>query len=204
MFFLLMSLIILSGCASEGDIKIINRTDHNLYFTIEGVDYILAGSQSSDPSKKISIDTGKQFLFWGDQETAVSVQLEGETFMMQEADAGGNPTGIYYTETTISVKPNETTRIFCAPTHAGVKLINNSLNNVDDFSYFTDDNDTLRTLNIAPIYSGEEFWARLKATTEYDSIIYSFVIEFDDGIIDSSYSEIDDLVVDEQLLIELQ
>ncbi len=199
-----LTVILFLGCSSEGDIKIINRSDHNLYFTIEGVDYILAGSESSDPSKKISINTGKNFLFWGDQETAVSVQLEGETFMMQMADASGIPTGIYYTETTIAVKPNETTRIFCSPTHAGVKLINNSLYNVDDFSYFTDDNDTLRTLNLSPIYSGEEFWARLKATTEYDPIIYSFVIEFDDGIIDSSYSEIDDLVVDEQLLIELQ
>lgn len=203
-FLILFVVMLVLGCSSEGDIKIINRTDHNLYFTIKGVDYILEGSESSDPSRKISIDTGKQFLFWGDDETKVHVNIEGETFMLQSADAGGIPTGIFYTETTISVKPNETTKLFCSPTHAGVKLINNTLQAVDDFSYFTDDNDTLRTLNVSPIYSGEEFWARLKATTEYDSIIYSFVIEFADGSSDSSYAEIDDLVVDEQLLIELQ
>ncbi len=202
--FVLFAVLLILGCSSEGDIKIINRTDHNLYFTIKGVDYILQGSETSDPFQKITVDTGDQFLFWGDDETKINMTLEGETFMMQDADQNGYPNGIYFTETNLYVKPNETTKIFCSPTHAGVKLINNSLNDVDDFSYFTDDNDTLRTLNVAPIYSGEKFWARLKATTEYDSIIYSFVIEFDDGSIDSSYSEIDDLILDEQLLIELQ
>lgn len=198
------AVILVLGCSSEGDIKIINRTDHNLYFTIKGVDYILEGSETSDPFQSITVDTGDQFLFWGDDETKVHMELEGETFMMQDADQNGNPNGIYFTETDLYVKPDETTKVFCSATHAGVKLINNSLNNVDYFSYFTDDNDTLKTLNISPIYSGEEFWTRLKATTDYDSIIYSFVIELSDGSIDSSYSGIDDLILDEQLLIELQ
>lgn len=202
--FILITLVLIFGCSSEGDIKIINRTDHNLYFTIKGVDYILEGSETSDPSQKITVDTGDQFLFFGDDETKVHIALQGETFMIQDADQNGYPNGIYFTETNLYVKPNETTRVFCSPTHAGVKLINNSLNDVDEFSYFTDDNDTLRTLNVSPIYSGDEFWARLKATTEYDSIIYSFVIEFDDGSIDSSYTDIDNLILDEQLLIELQ
>jgi hypothetical protein len=203
--FLLPLVVLLAlGCSSEGDIKIINRTDHNLYFTIQGVDYILEGSQTTDPVQKITVDTGKQFLFWGEEETKVHVALQGETFMMQDADQNGYPNGIYFTETNLYVKPDETTKVFCDPTHAGVKLINNSNLAVDEFSYFTDDNDSLRIMNEVPIFSGEEFWARLKATTDYDSIVYSFVIEFDNGIIDSSYADIDFLSLDEQLLIELQ
>ncbi len=201
---LFLPLLLLFGCSSEGDIKIINRTDHNLYFNIEGTDYVLEGSENSDPSKIISIDTGSQFLFFGDDETKVAMSLEGETFMMQDSDFSGVPNGIYFTETMLAVKPNETLKIYCDPTHAGVKLVNNSQVAVSGFFYYTDDSDSLVSLIEYPVISGDSIWSRLKATTSYDSIIYSFVIEYENGWYDSSYVNIDDLIVDEQLRIELQ
>ncbi|MDO9578661.1 MAG: hypothetical protein Q7J16_12325 [Candidatus Cloacimonadales bacterium] len=201
--FILPALIIF-GCSSEGDIKIINRTDHYLYFNIEGTDYVLEGSENSNPSKSVSIDTGSQFLFWGDDETKVPMNLEGETFMMQDSDASGVPNGLFFTETILAVKPNETLKIYCDPTHAGVKLVNNSQVSVSGFSYYTDDSDSLVSLIEYPVISGDSIWSRLKATTSYDSIIYSFVIEYENGWYDSSYVNIDDLIVDEQLRIELQ
>ncbi len=204
-FLFILPVIILAGCSTEGDIKIINRTDHYLYFTIEGSDYILEGSPTSDPFQTISFDTGKKFLFFGDCEEKLDMHMEGETFMMQLADNYGNPVGEYYTETTLNVKADETLKIFCDPTHAGVKLVNNSQFSVYEFSYFTDDNDSLIILNdYQPVLPGDSIWSRLKATTAYDSIIYSFVIEYENGIFDSSYVNIDDLVVDEQLRIELE
>ena len=203
-FLLILPLIIIFGCASEGDIKIINRTDNSLYFNIKGTDYFLEGSEISDPSKTISINTGDRFLFFGDDETKVTMQLEGETFMMQDSDAAGVPNGLYFTESDLTVKPNETLKIYCDPTHAGVKLINNSPVSVSEFSYFTDDSDSLISLIEFPIISGDSIWSRLKATTSYDSISYSFVIEYENGWFDSSYVDIDDLILDEQLRIELQ
>jgi hypothetical protein len=203
-FLFILPIIILAGCSTEGDIKIINRTDHYLYFTIEGNDYILEGSPDSDPSKSITVDTGSQFLFLGDGTTEVDMTLEGETFMMQLANPDGFPSGEYYTETTLNVPANETLKIYCEPTHAGVKLINNSEVDVVDFSYYTDDNDSLVALIDYPILSGDSTWSRLKATTAYDSVIYSFVIEYENGWFDSSYVDIDDLIVDEQLRIELE
>ncbi len=202
---ILLPILILIGCSSEGEIKIINRTDYNLYFSIKNNDYILEGSQSSDPTQSIDIDTGRQFLFWGDDEKAVAMHLEGETFILQDADASGNPNGLFYTETTLHVEPDKTLKVFCDATHAGVKLINNSFQNVENFSYFTDDSDTLKTLNYEPILSGETFWSRLKASTVWDSIIYSFVVEFEDGTIDdSTNTDIEGLNLDEQYLIELE
>jgi hypothetical protein len=203
-FLLLLPLLIVFGCSSEGDIKIINRTDHYLYFNIKGTDYVLEGSENSDPSKIISIDTGDQFLFFGDDEKSVSLQLEGETFMIQDSDYAGIPNGLYFTETMLTVLPNETTKIYCDPTHAGVKLINNSQVAVEDFSYYTEDADTLFSLLETPLDSGDSTWYRLKATTSYDSIIYSFVIEYENGLFDSSYVDFDALIVDEQLRIDLQ
>ena len=203
-FLFILPVIIFAGCSTEGDIKIINRTDHYLYFTIKGSDYILEGSPDSDPGKIITVDTGSQFLFWGGDAAKVDMTLEGETFMMQLANPDGSPSGDYYTETTLNVPANKTLKIYCEPTHASVKLINNSEVNVVDFSYYTDDNDSLVALVDYPIFSGGSIWSRLKATTAYDSIVYSFVIKYANGLFDSSYVNYDNLIVDEQLRIELE
>jgi hypothetical protein len=196
-------LIFLAGCSTEGEIRIINRTDQNLYFTVENNDYILEGSSTSDPSFTLSIDTGRKLLMLGTAEKEVELYLEGETFMMQLADAGGLPTGVFYTDTTVLVKADKTTNIYCDPTHAGVKLINNSTQNVVEFTYSTGESDSLKSLISAPILVGDTFWARLKASTVYDSISYSFQIEYQDGSFDNSHQNIDDLSAGKQLLIIL-
>ena len=199
----ILLIIILAGCSTEGDIKIINRTDHSLYFTIKGNDYILEGSETSDPDMTISVNTGKQFLFYGEDYIEIDLHLEGETFMMQDA-INGIPIEEYFTETTLQVKPKETLKIYCDPTHAGVKLINNSAVDVIDLAYHTDDSDILIPIIEQPIIVGDSAWSRLTATAEDDSISYSFVIEFANGFIDStSFMSIDDLMVDEQFRIEL-
>ncbi len=196
-------IIILAGCSTEGDIKIINRTDHNLYFTIKGNDYILGGSETSDPDMTISVDTGKQFLFLGQDYMEIDLHLEGETFMMQDA-INGIPIEEYFTETTIRVKPKETLKIYCDPTHAGVKMINNFAVDVIDLAYYTDDSNIPISIIEQPIVVGDFAWSRLTATAEDDSISYSFIIEFANGFIDStSFVNINDLTVDEQLRIEL-
>ena len=202
LFPFILLIIIIAGCSTEGDIKIINRTNHSLYFTIKGNDYILEGSETSDPSMTISIGTGKQFLFYSEDYVEVDLHLEGETFMMQDASISGQPTGVYFTETTLQVKPKETLKVYCDPTHAGVKLINNFAIDVIDLSYHTGDSDTLISIIHQPIIVGDSAWSRLKAATGYDSISYSFVIEFANGFIDdTSYINIDTLTVDEQLRI---
>jgi len=200
----ILLIIIIAGCSTEGDIKIINRTNHNLYFTIKGNDYILEGSETSNPNMTVSVGTGKQFLFYSEDYVEVDLHLEGETFMIQDATIGGQPTGVYFTETTLQVKPKETLKVYCDPTHAGVKLVNNSAIDVIDLSYYTDDSDTLISIIDQPIIAGDSTWSRLTATSAIDLISYSFVIEFENGFIDSSYANIDDLLVDEQLRIELE
>ena len=164
----------------------------------------MEGSENIDPTYTVNINTGSQFLFWGDGKTKVDMFMEGETFMMQDSNPDGTPSGYYYTETTLTVKSNETLKIYCDPTHAGVKLINNSLVNVVEFCYYTDDNDTLISIIDYSVVPGDSAWSRLKASTALDSIIYSFIIEYETGDIDSNYIDIDNLVVDEQLRIELQ
>jgi len=193
----------LISCSTEGDIKIFNRTAHNLYFTIKGNDYILEGSENSDTHRTISVDTGNQFLFFGNDHVNIDMHLEGETFMMQDA-INGIPIEEYFTETTLQLEPKKTLKIYCPPTHAGVKLINNLTADVIDLAYYTDNPEILISLIDQPIMPGDSVWSRLRATSAGDSISYSFIIEFENGTInDSSYVNINDLTVDEQLRIEL-
>jgi len=197
----LLFIIFLAGCSTEGDIKIINRTDHNLYLTIKGNDYILEGSETSNPNMTISVSTGKQFLFYSEDYVEVDMHLEGETFMMKD-EFYGPPDWEFYTETTLQVKPKETLKVYCDPTHAGVKLINNSAEDILGLAYRTAGSDSLNYI-IQSVASGDSAWSRLKASTDSDSISYSFIIEFTNGFIDSTnYINIDDLTVDEQLRIE--
>lgn len=175
---------------------------HSLYFTIEGNDYTLEGSETSNPEMTINIDTGKQVLFYSEAYVEVDLHLEGETFMMKD-EFHGPPDWEFFTETTLQVIPKETLKIYCDPTHAGVKLINNKVIDVIDFAYYTDDSDTLISI-IQSIASGDSAWSRLKATTTNDSIIYSFIITFDEYVDSTSFVNIDDLTIDEQLRIELE
>ena len=199
----LMILIIL-GCSTEGDIKFINRTRHNLYFSVKGNDYILEGAtdemiaEEKGTSKSISVDTGKEFLFWGADTKKVDIELEGETFLI----------GDTITTTTVEVKPNETTRIFTDPTHASVKVINNSEQNVSDLFYFTDYDGTMVYLG-SDIPSGEIFFKQIPFATNDDVFFYTFVVEFSDslGLEQQFFGGPGDpdafLEIDEQYLIEL-
>jgi len=203
-FILFLLMLILISCSTEGDIKIFNRTTHNLYFTIKGHDYILEGAETSDTHKTISVDTGNQFLFFGNDLVEVDMHLEGETFMMQDA-INGIPIEEYFAETTLQIEPKKTLNIYCSPTHAGVKLINNSSVDVVELAYYTDDPDSLISLIDHPVIPGDTVWSRLRASSAGDSISYSFIIEFENGTVDdSSYVNINDLITDEQHRIELE
>ena len=191
--------LFLIGCTTKGDLKIINNTNHFLYFTVEGDDYILAGSAESDPAKTIEIEMGKKFLFWGDNEKEVYLHLEGETFMMQLSDSFGNPSGEYYTETTVLLKAGETTKVYTNPTHACVKIINDSEFPISDFVYFVGEEE--HSVLDFELACGDSTYWRLIPTTEENPLVYSFRFRFaheeDFQIVPGAFS----LFLDEELVI---
>ncbi|OQX71386.1 MAG: hypothetical protein B6D62_02045 [Candidatus Cloacimonas sp. 4484_275] len=195
----LIIFVVLVGCTAKGDLKIFNNTNHYLYFTVLGNDYILPGSSDSDPSETIEIEIGKRFLFWGDDEKEIDLQLEGETFMMQLSDSFGNPSGEYYTETTVYLKAGKTTKVYTNPTHACVKLINNSEFPISDFLYSVED--TEHSILDYELACGDSVYQRLIPTTEENQLMYSFQFRFagdeDFQEIPGSYS----LFLDEELII---
>ena len=201
----IIPILMLFGCSTEGDLKIINKTNHNIYFTIKGTDYVLEGAADTNyPSKTITLDSGKEFLFFEGDGKKVNLHLEGETFMMQHADNLGVGTGEFVTETKVTIKPNETTKIYTWPaTHASVKVINNSGKDIIDFFYYTSYDQTLVSMT-DNIQNGETYYSRLAYATNEEWFYYEFKIVFDDyteQIFGGGPDAV--LYLDEQFLIEL-
>ncbi|HHE39344.1 MAG TPA: hypothetical protein ENL20_12355 [Candidatus Cloacimonetes bacterium] len=204
--FLFFIIILLLGCTSKGDVKFINRTGHLLYFTMQGDDHILAGAsdaqinQGTGPIKTISVNIGKKFLFFGAGEKTIDLHLEGETFMMQEADIDGTPTGSYFTDTEINVKANETLNIFADPTHASVKLINDSDKNIVEFRYTNNDIDYFSVIENT-LTIGDSVYTQLIASTGQNPLTYTFKFKFEGESDLVEIPGIASLFVDTQALI---
>jgi len=201
---LMIPILILLGCSTEGDLKITNKTNHNIYFTVKGTDYVLEGAADiTYPSKTITLDSGKKFLFFEGDGKKVNLHLEGETFMMQHADYNGVGTGEFVTETEVTIKPNETTKIYTWPaTHASVKVINNSGKNIINFFYYTSYDQTLVFMT-DDIPDGETYYYRLNYATNQNWFYYWFKIVYDDFTEQIFGGQDAALYLDEQFLINL-
>lgn len=182
--FVIFITTIFFGCSSEGDVQFINRTDYNIYFSLEDNEYQLAGQSE----QTVSVDIGTRIWpFSADYKSNIPLILEGETFMMQDSD------GIFYKETTIVVQPEETLNIFCDPTHASVKLVNNSNGEITNFYYTMAGSAEFHFLESTEFIAiGDSIWRRLPSKRRYDFTV--------NGIFNCS----DSLSVDEQLVIEWQ
>jgi len=202
----LLFLAILAGCSTEGKIKVTNRTKNNLYLNVKGNDYTIPGAteeminDDKGTSKTVSFDTGKKFLMFAPDETDIDLYLVGETFLMHDND----------TLTTVQVEPNETYRVYADPTHAGVKLINNSeldITELKSTQIFDPDDETENDTRILStnIPAGTEFFKQLIPVPEdansEQRFFYKFEVTFADSTRDTfgeygeieSFLELDDL-----------
>ncbi len=194
-------LLILIACSTEGDLKVINRTAHNLYFSVKGNDYVLEGATEEEidenigPSKTVSFNTGKQFLFWGGDKKKVDLEIEGETFLLPDNN----------TTTEVKIESGSTTKVFTDPTHAGVKVINESGYDIVWLYCFTDFDPTLRVLS-DNIPDGTQFYDQLAPSSSETQLYYTFKIVLDNfeeyyygGLMDENAN----LGIDDQYLIHM-
>jgi hypothetical protein len=172
-------LLLILGCASEAEIKVINRTNHNIYFGIDQPNHVLAGAEESNPTKSIFVDTGKKTLFSA-KTTTVDFYLEGETFLMQMSDDYGNVTGDFFNLTQLDLQQDEVRKVYCDPTHAGVKVLNNFQQTISSLQYTANNLDSLQTA-FSNLAVGEDDFQQLKYYSLGDTIYYSFQLNFADG-----------------------
>ena len=203
----IIALLLFIGCSTEGDLKIINQTNHNLYAQIKNKDYVIEGNDS----QVFSFDTGSKIpIFEGDQEKNISLILEGETFMMQEAYSDGEPTGDFFTETKVKITSNKTLKVYANATHASIKIHNHGTLPIHDliaYQFELAQNTCTDTIFLCEtIEPTSDFWEQIPATNETEpDFRYTFEFLYDGGYyIYDVNSDIQDILLylDDQYIIE--
>ena len=187
-----LSIILLAGCSSTGDIKFINKTNHNVYITTDNKDITLQGNESY----KLSIDTGKQFLFT-DNTKKVKVGIDGETYCLE------NDNHFTY----LNVEANKTTSAYFNPSTASLKVINNSDKTIKTISFTQhfDNGDFNSSANILPNFlePNETDYFRILPSSIDNHFYYTFTIVFTDNSQINAGDQNNILEVDDQFLWEV-
>ena len=171
-------LVLIIGCESGGKIEIINATAYNVYTTIESTEYTVAGNSS----KTVKVDTDKKIFLVDDGETKKSIDIDGETFRVFDSWDGH-----VVTNTTIKIEPGKTTRIYCAPNCASLKVVNNSDKYITKIEYrrvYQFDTRPWITKDFADSLGAGEFsYVQLEPYTEDNAFFYNFIVSFSDGTV---------------------
>ena len=182
----------LAACSSHGNLNVINRTNHFLYFKISDID------RTVDPHQTVTVSmyAGKKFIFNPGEKT-YTIYLEGETFVMHD---GNTPT----TTTKITIQSNKPTDIYADPNSAGIKIINNSDKIVHDVAYqkiYPDSvyNSVILTQEIDP---GSKWFKQVPYSCDTDSfnIRFSYTKTENDTIFTNTMN----LQLDQQFLLEIR
>lgn len=118
--------LILTGCSGDGTLKIINRTEHEIYVSINDTDYTLTGStdpENNPVSLAIKLDAGSDFP--SNPRKTYTLFLQGETFDMWD-----DFNDIVVPSTEIDIVAGETTSVYCDPTTACVRITNQSTQDI--------------------------------------------------------------------------
>ena len=198
-------LVLFLGCTQEGNLKVINQTNHNLYLNIKNNDYIISG----DETLTINFEMGKKFLMWGDSSKKYDLFLEGETFLMEDY-IDGNFTEVYYTE--IEIEAGETKKIYTQPTHASFKIINNAENEISNLVYITTKLDSTNTQNqilmAENVDSNSTFFKQIPFTDLENPLFrIEFQFYYEDELYIYNLTQDNEFIIlgkDEQYLIEFE
>ena len=191
---ILLSLVILllSACSTKGDLKIINETEHNVYFSINNIDKTLQANQTT----VLSLDSGKDYSPFYRPEKEYNLKIKGETFSLYD---GITPLD----ETTVTVTSKKTKRLYLQPTDAGIKVNNNSLShslyNVG-YQKIYPDTTTELTILTNEILPQTTWFSILPYFSQQDSFAFKFSYETYTGTI--VYSDTTTLHLDEQFIID--
>jgi hypothetical protein len=117
----LLMMLVLSACDSGGKLRIVNRTQHPLYATVqidgEQQQIVLMGGQEYT----FEVPTETQNMFTGTVEAEVPVWMVGETFQIFDED------NLSYTDSTsVYVPVGKTLSVYADPNRASIKIVNNS------------------------------------------------------------------------------
>ncbi|MDP8210806.1 MAG: hypothetical protein RAO94_02765 [Candidatus Stygibacter australis] len=173
---------LLFACSSDGKLKVINRTGHEIYFNVKGNDYTIEGSSdvTQPNSKSVSLDAGSDFI--NTPSKTYLLEIDGETFAIYNEE---QQTTVPSTEVTIN--GGETTNVYCDPNYACLRIYNNNEQDVIA-AYYTKSYQGIQipiseAENISP---GDSIYKRLQYSLEIaeepeDIFYYTFRVVMQDS-----------------------
>ncbi len=190
-FIFFLFIVIITACSTQGNLKINNRTAHNLYYSINDI----FGTLIANQSVTLSLNTGKGFLLNSPEKT-YDLYLEGETFLMYDYDTPS-------THTKIDIKADRTKAVYADPSNACVKVNNLSTKSIYNFSYQKIYSDTLQK----PVILTEEipkntvWFKQIPYSCKQDSFDIRFLYTRD--FIDTIYTKTINLELDQLFLLDI-
>ncbi|MBN1948287.1 MAG: hypothetical protein JW784_00955 [Candidatus Cloacimonetes bacterium] len=187
--FSLIAVIVL-GCSTEGEIRVINYSEHPVYFNIQNHDYVLpgvSGNSVEGTAKTISVDTGSGFFFLGGESKSVELHLEGETALLRIMNAEGQ--WEYFVNTIQLVEPRQTTKVRVYPTHAGIIVVNMCETGTISEVAASKNNSNFIPVIDYDIPPGDSAWSRLQASTPEQIVVYVIRIVMDNYEVYEFYPE---------------
>ncbi|MCF7911001.1 MAG: hypothetical protein K9M99_00610 [Candidatus Cloacimonetes bacterium] len=196
---LLVLSTLLFACSEDGKLKVINRTAHEVYFSIEGDDYTVAGTDDPEEPLYISVklDAGSDFL--NTPRKTYPLSITGETFAIYNDDQQE-----IITETVITIKGDETTKVYCDPNFACLRIYNDSELDILK-AYYTKSyvGNPILITEAENLPAGESIYKRLQYSLEIaqepeDIFYYTFQVVMQDSTIynfgdESTILHLDDL-----------
>jgi hypothetical protein len=203
-FRLLMLLAILviafisAGCEKDGEIRVINRTSHNLYAGIFDVMHTIP----ADSSVTVHVSTQRKSFLDSSVGRYVEVYLEGETYQIWDDFQHS-----YVDSTFVWVEAGNTTRIFADPNRACVKVINNTERYIKRIIVQRNTNATSNTMTyeFEPPMAPDATWFKqqVPATAQYHYFYLVQVVFENDEIY--TYGDTDNILYEDDLfLVDVQ
>jgi len=181
---LIMISMLLFACSGDGKLKVINRTEHEVYFSIEGNDYTVIGTDNPEEPLSISVSLDTDSDFMNTPHKTYYLEIAGETFGVYiETQAESVP------GTEITIKGGETTKVYCDPNKACVKIYNNSEQDILS-AYYTKSyiGNSILITEADNLQPGESTYKRLQYSLEIpqepeDIFYYTFQVVMQDSTV---------------------
>jgi hypothetical protein len=193
------------ACSNEGTLKIINQTENEIYFSIDGGDYLISGSTDpqNHPSKSVNLYTGSALLT--KPQKSYYLALTGETFAIYDENQQYCVPG-----TTISIIAGDTYYAYCNPNFACLRITNASSDYIIAAQYkkSIDENSVPITEaeNLPPgnsIFKHLDYALKIPNNPE-DIFYYTFTIVMDDDTVYNYGDEYNILYLDDLFHIVIE
>lgn len=194
---LLVIIFMAGGCKDGASIRVVNRSDHNLYVQVEnGSEVVIPGQGEHN----WDIDTDTESFLSGHVEKDVTVRIVGETYhIFDEWEE------VYTDSAQMVLRAGETRNVYINPNRASIKIVNQSSQAMNGAVLYRHNFVNASTVAVlGELQPGELIFKRVDYATPTTQFYYYAIVQMADGTVYEFGGPDSVLDKDQQLLITLE